>query len=44
MDDSNEADRKPPLLNGWMIVLIVAIVALAATGITALATRKYNKR
>jgi len=38
-DESIDAVRKPPLLSGWMIVAIVAIVAAAAVGITALVTR-----
>jgi hypothetical protein len=37
--ESIDADEKSHLLNGWMIVAIVAIVALAAVGVTALATR-----
>lgn len=38
-DDSNEAEKKASLLSGWMIV---AIVALAAIGITALVTRSSS--
>ena len=37
-DGSNEAEKKESLLTGWMIVAIVAVVALAAVGITSLAT------
>lgn len=36
-DESVDADEVAHLLNGWMIVAIVAIVALAAVGIAALA-------
>ena len=39
-DEPIEAGKKTPLLSGWMIVVIVAIVAVAALGITALATRR----
>jgi hypothetical protein len=40
-DEPTEADKKAPLLSGWMIVVVVvvAIVAAAAVGITALTTR-----
>jgi hypothetical protein len=38
-DDEHRKYERPHLLKGWMIVIIVAIVALAAVGITALATR-----
>lgn len=38
-DEPIEADKKTPLLSGWMIVVIVAIAAAAALGVTALATR-----
>lgn len=38
-DEPIDAPEKPPLLSGWMIVAIVAIIATAAVGITALVTR-----
>jgi len=38
-DGSDDAEKKTPILNGWRIVVIAAIVALAAIGITALVTR-----
>jgi hypothetical protein len=38
-DEPIEADKKTPLLSGWMIVVLVAVVAVAALGITALVTR-----
>src|SRR5665213_2324144 len=38
-DGSNDVQKKNPLLTGWMVVLIVAVVGLVAIGITALATQ-----
>lgn len=38
-DESIESAGKPPFLSGWMIVAILAIVAVAAVMITALVTR-----
>jgi hypothetical protein len=38
-DDEHGAYERSHLLKGWMIVVIVAIVASAAVGITALVTR-----
>ena len=35
-DGSNAAEKKAPLLTGWMIVVIVGIVAVAVVGVTAL--------
>jgi hypothetical protein len=41
-DESVGADEKAHLLNGWMIVAIVAIVALAAVGVTALVVKNSS--
>jgi hypothetical protein len=41
-DESVDADEKAHLLNGWMIVAIVAIVALAAIGVTALVVKNSS--
>jgi hypothetical protein len=35
-EESDRTEGKPPLLRGWMILAIVAIIALTAVGITAL--------
>jgi hypothetical protein len=43
-DVPTEADKWTSLLNGWMIVAVVAIVAVAAVGITALATQDSANR
>lgn len=40
--ESIDADEKSHLLNGWMVVVVIAIVALAAVGITALVVKNSS--